>query len=335
MQTVKPINEIDQAAILLLSMGEDAAAKVLQQLDREQVRQLSITMASIPMIKKDQAQTVFRRFFDDFKMESGISAASRTYLERTLNKALGSSLSQPLLDSIYGDSLKYNLQKLQWLEPNKLVELIAGEHPQMQAVFLAYLEPEVATKLLTLLSPNLLDDLLYRLANLNEIHPEMIHELQILLEKFLDQIGQQNSTIIDGSLKTIEIINRLDSQLSKTVMIGLKDMDPILFSKIENKMYNFTLLVQQSNETLERLINNVDQDLLATALKGADEELTSKIFDLMPRRLSKFLKDAIDAKGLVQISAVEEARSQLIERLREMADAGEVKFQLFREPLVE
>ncbi len=144
---------IEQAAILLLSMGEEAAANVLKQLDREQVRQLSIAMAGIPAVKKAQAEKVFQRFFNDFKSESGISGASRSYLERTLNKALGLSLSQPLLDSIYGDSLKRNLQRLQWLEPAKLAELISGEHPQMQAVFLAYLEPEVATQLLARYRP--------------------------------------------------------------------------------------------------------------------------------------------------------------------------------------
>lgn len=215
MQTTEMKPDIEQAAILLLSMGEEAAANVLKQLEREQVRQLSIAMAGIPAVKKDQVEAVFSRFFNDFRTESGISGASRSYLERTLNKALGQSLSQPLLDSIYGDSLKHNLQRLQWLEPNKLVELIAGEHPQMQAVFLAYLDPDVATKLLTLLPQEGLDDLLYRLANLNEIHPDMIYEVQVLLDKFLSQVGQQNSTLIDGTQKASEIINRLDAVAAK------------------------------------------------------------------------------------------------------------------------
>ncbi|ELR67064.1 Flagellar motor switch protein FliG [Photobacterium marinum] len=326
---------MEQAAILLLSMGEEAAANVLKQLDREQVRQLSIAMANIPAVKKTEAENVFQRFFNDFKTESGISGASRNYLERTLNKALGQSLSQPLLDSIYGDSLKHNLQRLQWLEPAKLAELISGEHPQMQAVFLAYLEPEVATQLLARLPTENLDDLLYRLANLKEVHPNMIDEVHVLLEKFLSQVGQQNSTLIDGTEKASEIINRLNGDQSQQVMLGLKELDPELVSTLESKMYNFDILVRQTEDTLERLVEEVDQELLATALKGSEQALQDKVFGTMPKRAAQYLREAMEGKGRVRLSAVEEARSQLITTLRRLADEGEIELQLFSEPVVE
>lgn len=326
---------MEQAAILLLSMGEEAAANVLKQLDREQVRQLSIAMANIPAVKKTEAENVFQRFFNDFKTESGISGASRSYLERTLNKALGQSLSQPLLDSIYGDSLKHNLQRLQWLEPAKLAELISGEHPQMQAVFLAYLEPEVATQLLARLPTENLDDLLFRLANLKEVHPNMIDEVHVLLEKFLSQVGQQNSTLIDGTEKASEIINRLNGDQSQQVMLGLKELDPELVSTLESKMYNFDILVRQTEDTLERLVEEVDQELLATALKGSEQALQDKIFGTMPKRAAQYLREAMEGKGRVRLSAVEEARSQLITTLRRLADEGEIELQLFSEPVVE
>ncbi|MGF1757535.1 flagellar motor switch protein FliG [Photobacterium sagamiensis] len=335
MMTTENNPNIEQAAILLLSMGEEAAANVLKQLDREQVRQLSIVMAGIPAVKKDQAEQVFQRFFTDFQSESGISGASRSYLERTLNKALGQSLSQPLLDSIYGDSLKHNLQRLQWLEPAKLAELISGEHPQMQAVFLAYLEPDVATNLLARLPPENLDDLLYRLANLKEIHPDMIDEVHVLLEKFLAQVGQQNSTLVDGTQKAGEIINRLQGEQSQKVLTGMKELDPELVAKLESQMYNFSILVRQTEETLERLVEEVDQELLATALKGCEQALQDKIFATMPKRAAQYLREAMEGKGRVRVSAVEEARAQLIITLRQLADAGEVELQLFSEPVVE
>ena len=335
MMTTENNPNIEQAAILLLSMGEEAAANVLKQLDREQVRQLSIAMAGIPAVKKDQAEQVFQRFFTDFQSESGISGASRSYLERTLNKALGQSLSQPLLDSIYGDSLKHNLQRLQWLEPAKLAELISGEHPQMQAVFLAYLEPEVATSLLALLPTENLDDLLYRLANLKEIHPNMIDEVHVLLEKFLAQVGQQNSTIVDGTQKAGEIINRLQGEQSQKVLTGMKELDPELVAKLESQMYNFSILVRQTEETLERLVEEVDQELLATALKGCEQALQDKIFATMPKRAAQYLREAMEGKGRVRVSAVESAREQLITTLRQLADASEVELQLFSEPVVE
>lgn len=335
MQTTDPIDGAQEAAILLLSMGEEAAANVLKQLDREQVRLLSKAMAGIPAVKNDQAKSVFQRFFNDFKAESGISGASRGYLERTLNKALGRSLSQPLLDSIYGDSLKQCLQRLQWLEPHKLAELLAGEHPQMQAVFLAYLEPETAVRLLALLPEDNLDELLYRLANLKEIHPEMIQEVHVLLEKFLAQVGQQNSTLIDGPQKAGDIINRLQGDKSMKVMSGLQQMDPELVAQLESQMYHFGILTKQSEATIERLLEDVDQDTLAIALKGADEGLLDKVFATMPKRAAQYLREAMETKGRVRLSAVEEARNEMVSTLRQLANDGEVELQLFSEPVVE
>ncbi|MDA1381119.1 hypothetical protein PCI56_17890 [Plesiomonas shigelloides subsp. oncorhynchi] len=159
---------------------------------------LTVAMASLPGVKRSGAVR-FSALFTDFRSESGITGASRGYLERTLDKALGRSLARPLIDSIYGDTLRSSLQRLQWLEPSKLVELIAGEHPQLQAVFLAYLEPDMASQLLSRLPPETHDDLLYRLANLDEIHPDMIDEVHVLLEKFLQQVGHRTSSQVDGT----------------------------------------------------------------------------------------------------------------------------------------
>ncbi|MDD1793549.1 flagellar motor switch protein FliG [Enterovibrio makurazakiensis] len=335
MQTVELNAGIEHAAILLLSMGEEAAANVLKQLDREQVRQLTMAMASLPALKNDEVSQVYGRFFNDFKSESGISGASRAYLERTLNKALGRSLSQPLLNSIYGDTLKQNLQSLQWLEPAKIAELISSEHPQMQAVFLAYLDPEIASEVLMRLPEDSMDDLLYRVANLSEIHPSMMEEVQVLINRFLDQPTHQNSTPIDGTDQATAIINRLQPAQSMKVLKGLKEHDPELVERLESKMYNFSILEQQSEETLERLIQDIDQDTLAIALKGASPELMDKVFATMPKRAAQYLREAIEGKGRVRISAVEEARKEMVALLRQLSESGDVELQLFSEPVME
>lgn len=336
MQTVDLNNTgVEHAAILLLSMGEEAAANVLKQLNREQVRQLTVAMASLPALKNDAVSTVYRRFFEDFKSESGISGASRAYLERTLNKALGRSLSEPLLNSIYGDTLKQNLQSLQWLEPAKIAELISGEHPQMQAVFLAYLDPDIASEVLMHLPEDCMDDLLYRVANLSEIHPSMMEEVQLLIDKFLALPAHQNSTPIDGTDQATAIINRLKPMQSMKVMQGIKEHDPELVEKLESKMYNFSILAQQSEETLERLVQSIDQETLAVALKGADQTLLDKVFGTLTKRAAQYLQEAIEGKGRVRLSAVEEARKELVAVLRQLAESGEVELQLFSEPVVE
>lgn len=331
MQTFDLNTGVEHAAILLLSMGEEAAANVLKQLNREQVRQLTMTMASLPALKNDEVSNVYRRFFDDFRAESGISGASRAYLERTLDKALGRSLSEPLLNAIYGDTLKQNLQSLQWLEPSKIAELISGEHPQMQAVFLAYLDPDVASEVLMHLPESSMDDLLYRVANLSEIHPSMVEEVQVLINRFLELPAQQSSTPIDGTDQATAIINRLKPDYSLKVMQGMKEHDPELVGKLESKMYNFSILEQQSEETLERLVQDINQETLAVALKGASQALQDKIFTTMTKRAAQFLQDAIESSGRVRASAVEDARQEIVTLLRQLADSGEIELQLFSE----
>ncbi len=225
--------------------------------------------------------------------------------------------------------------RLQWLEPAKIAELIADEHPQMQAVFLAYLEPDIASDVLSRLPEDSMDDLLYRLANLSEIHPSMMEEVQALLNGFLSETVQQSSTTVDGTQHAGEIINRLQSNQSQKVLTDLKAQDPELVSRLESQMYNFDILVRQSEATLERLVEDADQEMLAIALKGADEALLDKIFATMPKRAAQYLREAMEGKGRVRLSAVEEARKELVNLLRQLADDGEVELALFSEPVVE
>jgi flagellar motor switch protein FliG len=141
--------------------------------------------------------------------------------------------------------------------------------------------------------------------------------------------------LVDGTEKASEIINRLKGEQSQKVMTGLKALDPVLVATLESKMYNFDILVRQSEDTLERLVEEVDQELLATALKGCDQVLLDKIFATMPKRAAQYLREAMEGKGRVRLSAVEEARGQLIATLRQLADEGEIELQLFSEPVVE
>ncbi|EMD1178627.1 flagellar motor switch protein FliG [Vibrio harveyi] len=335
MKNIDLTPDIEHTAILLLSMGEEAAANVIKQLDREQVRTLSLAMANMPALKNEQILQVYRRFFEDFKRESGISGASRSYLERTLDKAFGPSLSQPLINSIYGDSLKQNLQALEWLEPSKIADLLRGEHPQMQAVFLAYLAPETATGVLKCLPEESMDDLLYRVASLSEIHPSMMEEVQLLISRFLEMSTQRNSTPIDGTQQASDIINRLTPEQSQQVLAVLKEQNPLLVEKLESQMYHFDILVRQSEETLEKLMAQVDQDTLALALKGADSALLEKIFAMLPKRSAQYLQETIDGKGRVRVSAVAQARKELVQVLRDLAERGEVDILLFSEPELE
>ena len=150
-------------------MGEDAAAKVLRHFSRDETQRVTKAMAKLSGIKSDSARNVIQNFFEDFRQHSGIRGASKEYLSNTLRKALGNDLAKGLLNNLYGDEIRNNMQRLQWVESETLARFITNEHPQMQAIFLAYLPPESSSEVLKFLPEDYHDELLFRIARLQDV----------------------------------------------------------------------------------------------------------------------------------------------------------------------
>lgn len=165
---------LEQAAILLLCLGEEAAATVMQKLSREEVVRLSENMARLSGVKTSQARKVINNFFEEFREQSGINGASRVMLQGILNKALGGEIASSVINGIYGDEIRSRMARLQWVEPRQLATLISEEHLQLQAVFLAFLTPEIASTVLSYMSDSVQNEILYpgrRTAGAGERYP--------------------------------------------------------------------------------------------------------------------------------------------------------------------
>src|SRR6187431_2976044 len=163
---LRSISAVEQAAILLLSMGDSASAGVLRHFSREEIVSVSQAMARLSNVKQPMVSDVIGRFFDDYKEQSSIKGASRGYLSSMLGKALGSDITRNLLDSIYGEEIRAKMAKMEWIDPKQFAALIAKEHAQMQAVFLAFLPPGMASEVLECMPAATQDEMLYRIANL-------------------------------------------------------------------------------------------------------------------------------------------------------------------------
>ena len=160
--TNKSNSYLEQAAILLLCLGEEAAATVMQKLSREEVVRLSENMARLSGVKTSMARKVINHFFDEFREQSGINGASRSMLQGILNKALGTEIASSVINGIYGDEIRSRMARLQWVEPRQLAMLISEEHLQLQAVFLAFLTPEISAAVLSYLNESVQNEILYR-----------------------------------------------------------------------------------------------------------------------------------------------------------------------------
>lgn len=330
----QPLNHVEQTALVLLGMGEDAAAKVLQHFSREETQRVTRAMAQLSGIQSESARAVIQHFFEDFRLHSGIRGASKEYLSNTLRKALGNDLAKGLLNNLYGDEIRNNMQRLQWVEADVLARFIACEHPQMQAIFLAYLPPESSSAVLKHLPSDYHDELLYRIARLQDIDHQVMNDLNDLIERCIAQVSVVQSAPLSGVKQVADIINRFEGDRA-TLMEMLRLHDEGVATEIEENMFDFMVLSRQREETLDKLVQQIPTELWAVALKGAEITLQQTIKRSMPQRMAKALEDDMEIRGAVPLSRVESARADIMQMVRALGEAGEIELVLYEEATVE
>ncbi|MGE5489933.1 MAG: flagellar motor switch protein FliG [Actinomycetota bacterium] len=332
-EAAAPLSPVEQAAIVLLCMGEGPAAAVLRCLSREELLGVTQAMSRLSGIKVEAVKTALQGFFDDYREQSGIHGASRSYLKRSLDLALGSDIASSVLNSIYGDAIRPKMARLQWASPKWIAERIAHEHVRMQAVFLAFLPPGLAGEVIDSLPGGNRDLVLLNVARLNEIDAELLAELEDLVVRCLDSLGMQSATV-EGVRQAADILNRLPGNRQQMVEL-LRGHDPEMVSEIEASMYDFFILSRQPENVLTRIIEEVPLEQLAVALKGAEPAVRDALLQAMPRRQAQSFEDVMRRSGPVPISRVEQMRREIMEQVKALADAGEIEVQLFAEAVVE
>ncbi|MGY4534359.1 flagellar motor switch protein FliG [Pseudomonas sp. TE3786] len=329
----RAINSMEQAAILMLSMGDDISAGVLKHLTREEIIGISQAMARLSNIKQPMVSDVIGRFFEDYKEQSSIKGASRNYLSGMLGKALGSDITRNLLDSIYGEEIRAKMAKMEWIDPRQFAALIAKEHAQMQAVFLAFLPPGMATDVLECMPVDRQDELLYRIANLSEVNSDVIAELEQLIDRSLSVLSTQGSQV-RGVKQAADIMNRFKGDRNQMFEL-LRAHNEGLVTRIEDEMYDFFILSRQNQDVLQVLLETIPLEEWVVALKGAEPALVKAIQGALPKRQAQQMESISRRQGPVPLSRVEQVRKDIMAVVREMSAEGELQVQLFREATVE
>jgi flagellar motor switch protein FliG len=327
------LSPVEQAAIVLLSMGEEPAAAVLRCLSREELLGVTQVMSRMSGIKVDAVKTSLQRFFDDYREQSGVHGASRSYLKRSLDLALGADIANSVLNTIYGDAIRPKMARLQWASPKWLAERIVHEHVRMQAVFLAFLPPALAGDVIEALPEEGRDLVLLNVARLNEIDRELLEELDEVVDRCLESLGLQSASV-EGVRQAAEILNRLPGNRQQMVEL-LRARDPEVVSEIEVSMYDFFILSRQSEANIIRIIEEVPLEQWAIALKGAEPAVRNAVLQSMPRRQAQTFEDTMRRMGPVPISRIEQTRREIMDAVKALADAGEIEIQLFAEAVME
>jgi flagellar motor switch protein FliG len=327
-----PSTPLERAAIVLLSMGEEPAAAVLRCLSREELLEVTQVMSHLSGIKVELVKNSLQSFFDDYREQSGVHGASRSYLKRSLDLALGADVANSVLNNIYGDAIRPKMARLQWASAKWLAERISLEHASMQTVFLAFLPPALAGEVIRALPTERRDQVLLNMARMRDVDRELLIELDELVDRCLGSLGLQ-STSVEGARQVAEILNRLPDGRAEMVE-NMRAHDADATDEVERSMYDFYILSRQSESMLLRLMDEVPVEEWAIALKGAEPALREAIMNSMPKRQAQSFEDVMRRTGPVPRTRIDQARADIMRRVKLLADAGEIELQLFAEAVV-
>ncbi|APD85478.1 flagellar motor switch protein FliG [Alteromonas gracilis] len=321
---VSKLEGVEKAAILLLSLSEEDAAQILKHLEPKQVQKLGAEMAKVDDMTQTKITSVHKHFIEEIQNYSTIGFQSQDFVKRALTAALGEDKAANLIDQILMGSGAKGLDSLKWMDSKQVASIIRNEHPQIQTIVLSYLEPEQSAEILAQFPEKVRLDLLMRIANLEEVQPAALQELNEIMEKqFAGQAGTQAAKM--GGLKSAaNIMNYLDTAIEGQLMDAIREQDEEMSQQIQDLMFVFDNLVDVDDKGIQAILREVQQDALLKAIKGADEELKDKIMRNMSKRAAEMLADDLEALGPVRISEVETAQKEILSVARRLSDSGEI-----------
>ncbi len=323
-QLLSTLSGYEKAAVLLLSLNEEDAAQIFRHLEPKQVQKLGMTMASMSDFSHEKVNAVHRCFINDIQKHSSIGLDASGFIKDVLVQALGEDKASNLVEQIIMGSGAHGLDSLKWMDARQVAAMIKNEHPQIQTIVLSYLDPEQSAEILSEFPEPVQLDLILRIADLEEVQPSALQELNEIMEKqFAGTAGAQTAKM--GGLKSAaSIMNYLDTSIEGPLMDAIRDADEEMSQQIQDLMFVFDNLIDVDDRGVQTLLREVPGELLQKALKGCDDALKEKFFKNMSKRAAEMLKEDLQAMGPIRISDVEAAQKEILTVARRLADSGQI-----------
>jgi len=318
------LSKVDQAAILLMTLGEGDAAEILKHMGPKEVQRIGAAMSSLSNVQQHEVEGVLGNFLDEVRTLTGLGMGSDSYIRNMLVTALGEDKANGLIDRILLGGNTTGLDTLKWMEARSVADIIRNEHPQIQAIVMAYLDSDQSAEVMTYFPEKVRLDIMMRVAALDTVQPSALQELNDILEKQFSGNATSQTKDMGGYKVAAEIMNNFDSSLEADLMDAIKEVDEDMGSQIQDLMFVFDNLKEVDDRGIQALLREVSSEILIIALKGADDILQEKIFKNMSKRAAELLRDDLEAKGPVKLSEVEGAQKEILTIARRMADSGEI-----------
>lgn len=318
------ISGTQKAAILLIALGPEKSSTIFKHLKEEEIEELTLEIANTRSVTPQVKEEVIDEFYQVCLAQQYIAEGGISYAKELLEKALGNEKALDVIGKLTASLQVKPFEFIRKTDAGQLLNFIQDEHPQTIALILSYLSAEQAALIVSALPPNRQADVAKRIAVMDRTSPEVIKEVEKVLESKLASLVNQDYTIIGGVDAVVDILNTVDRGTEKHIMETLEIEEPELADEIRKKMFVFEDILLLDDRAIQRVLRDVDNNDLGLALKGANEQVQTVVFNNMSKRLAVMIKEDMEFMGPVRMKDVEEAQQKIVNIIRKLEDSGEI-----------
>ncbi len=318
------MNGLQKAAILLIALGPEKSALIFKHLKEEEIEELTLEIANTRSITPQLKEDVLGEFYQVCLAQQYIAEGGISYAKELLEKSFGEERAKDVIGKLTASLQVKPFEFIRKTEASQLLNFIQDEHPQTIALILSYLNAGQAALIISALPPDRQSDVAKRIAMMDRTSPDVIKEVEKILESKLSSLVNQDYTIIGGVDAVVDILNTVDRSTEKHIMETLEIDEPELADEIRKKMFVFEDILLLDDRAIQRVLRDVDNSDLAIALKGANEEVQNAIFNNLSKRLAVMIREDMEFMGPVRMKDVEEAQQKIVNVIRKLEDSGEI-----------
>jgi len=315
---------VQKAAVLLITLGPERSAEIFKHLKDEEIEELTLEIANTRSVSPEVKEEVLSEFYQVCLAQQYIAEGGIGYAKQLLDKALGNERAQEVITKLTASLQVRPFEFVRKTDPSQLLNFIQDEHPQTIAMILSYLTSAQSAMVLGALPPEKQADVAKRIAMMDRTSPDVIKEVERVLERRLASLVNQDYTIVGGVDAIVNILNTVDRATEKHIMESLEIEEPELADEIRKKMFVFEDILLLDDRAIQRVLRDVDNNDLAVALKSANDEVQNVVFKNLSKRLAAMIKEDMDFMGPVRMKDVEEAQQKIVGVIRRLEDAGEI-----------
>lgn len=315
---------IQKAAILLIALGQERSADIFKHLKEDEIEELTLEIANTRSVSPQVKEDVLNEFYQICLAQQYIAEGGIGYAKELLDKALGEDRAKEVITKLTASLQVRPFEFVRKTDPSQLLNFIQDEHPQTIAMILSYLTSAQAALVIGALPPEKQADVAKRIAMMDRTSPDVIKEVERVLEKKLSSLVNQDYTIVGGVDAIVNILNTVDRTTEKHIMESLEIEEPELADEIRKKMFVFEDILLLDDRAIQRVLRDVDNADLGVALKAANEEVQNVIFKNLSKRLAAMIKEDMEFMGPVRMKDVEEAQQKVVSVIRKLEDSGEI-----------